>query len=89
MQKAVVTLKCRIPNAIDRVQMICDVSALEDLDELDKASLLMRYREILLQGFTFGFEVLLLCKNYCVTKVFCFSFTKKCQNLYLLRDESD
>lgn len=51
--------------------MICDVSALKDLDELDKASLLTRYREILLQAFTFGFEVLVFAKlNYSCLKYY-------------------
>lgn len=51
-------LKCTIPSAIEKVQSMCDISLLDNLDETEKQSLITRWREILLQGFTFGFEVI-------------------------------
>lgn len=54
-------LRCTIPCAIGKVQNICDEMLLaENLDDSEKLTLTSRCREILLQGFRFGFEVLLL-----------------------------
>ncbi|XP_017780860.1 PREDICTED: mitogen-activated protein kinase kinase kinase 4 isoform X2 [Nicrophorus vespilloides] len=55
-RKSVVALKCTIPDAIERVQAICDIATLENLDEAEKVSLTSRCREILMQGYRFGFE---------------------------------
>lgn len=52
-----VALKCTLPKAIEKVQNICDITTLENLDESEKAAFISRYREILMQGFRFGFEV--------------------------------
>lgn len=57
LQKAVVNLKCVIPDAIDRVQKICNDVACDRLDDFERASLASRTREILMQGYKFGFEV--------------------------------
>ncbi|KAK4881354.1 hypothetical protein RN001_004673 [Aquatica leii] len=56
LKKSVITFKCTIPNAIEKVQTMCDVTTLQELDEADKISLTSRCREILQQGFRFGFE---------------------------------
>ncbi|KAF5306496.1 hypothetical protein FQR65_LT07324 [Abscondita terminalis] len=56
LKKSVITFKCTIPNAIEKVQAMCDVTALQNLDEADRLSLTSRCREILQQGFRFGFE---------------------------------
>lgn len=50
-------LKCVIPDAIDRVQKICNDVACDRLDDFEKVSLASRTREILMQGYKFGFEV--------------------------------
>lgn len=63
LQKSVVTFKCTIPSAIERVEVICDVNAFEGLDDTEKLSLTSRCREILLQGYRFGFEVTLIHSN--------------------------
>ncbi|KAF5299190.1 hypothetical protein FQA39_LY02363 [Lamprigera yunnana] len=56
LKKSVITFKCTIPNAIEKVQAMCDVTKLQELDEGEKLSLTSRCREILQQGFRFGFE---------------------------------
>lgn len=56
-QKAVFSLKCCIPDAIGKIQSMCDLSSRENFDESDKLTLSSRCREILLQGYAFGFEV--------------------------------
>lgn len=50
-------LKCVIPDAIDRVQTICNDVTFDRLDDFEKASLASRTRAILMQGYKFGFEV--------------------------------
>lgn len=52
-----VSLKCCIPDAIGKVQAVCELPTRENLDETDRLTLLNRCREILLQGYAFGFEV--------------------------------
>lgn len=54
--KAVVTLKCVIPDAIDRVQTIGKDVIYDRLDDFEKNSLTSRARDILMQGYKFGFE---------------------------------
>lgn len=47
-----------IPTAIEKVQNICDgMLSTDNLDDFEKNALTSRCREILLQGFRFGFEV--------------------------------
>ncbi|KAK9730503.1 MEKK4 N-terminal [Popillia japonica] len=50
-------LRCMIPTAIEKVQNICDgMLSTDNLDDFEKNALTSRCREILLQGFRFGFE---------------------------------
>nr|XP_022910151.1 mitogen-activated protein kinase kinase kinase 4 [Onthophagus taurus] len=51
-----VQLKCLIANAIEKAQVMCDSLPMEHLDDAEKMTLIARCREILLQGYKFGFE---------------------------------
>ncbi|KAK5649503.1 hypothetical protein RI129_000532 [Pyrocoelia pectoralis] len=56
LRRSIITFKCTIPSAIEKIQAMFDVTTLQALDETDKLSLTSRCREILQQGFRFGFE---------------------------------
>lgn len=55
-REAVLSLKCTIPEAIERTEKLCDLADLDSLDEADKISLMSRCREILIQGFRLSFD---------------------------------
>lgn len=46
----------KLSKVVERVQERCDVNHMTDIEEADKAGLLSRSREILHQGYKFGFE---------------------------------
>ncbi|XP_049820436.1 mitogen-activated protein kinase kinase kinase 4 isoform X2 [Aethina tumida] len=52
----IIQFKCVIPTAIGKVQVIFERISLASFDDNDKASLNSRIREILMQGYRFGFE---------------------------------
>ncbi|XP_031640746.1 mitogen-activated protein kinase kinase kinase 4 isoform X3 [Contarinia nasturtii] len=57
LQKDVLSVRDKLTKIIERVQERCDVKYLGDkIDEADKMSILSRAREILHQGYKFGFE---------------------------------
>lgn len=52
-----VQFKCIIPCAIAKVQALFEHTTITSLDEMDKAALNSRIREILMQAYRFGFDV--------------------------------
>jgi hypothetical protein len=54
---AVISLKCSIPDAIGRIQTEFDQVSLDSFEEIERTSLVNRTREVLMQGYRFGFEV--------------------------------
>lgn len=56
LQKDVLSVRNKLTKIIERVQERCDIKYVETLDEVDKNSILSRSREILHQGYKFGFE---------------------------------
>ena len=54
---AIISLKCSIPDAIGRVQSEFDQINMDLFEEIERTSLVSRTREILMQGYRFGFEV--------------------------------
>lgn len=56
LQKDVLSVRHKLTNIIERVQERCDIKYLSDMDEADKLAILSRAREILHQGYKFGFE---------------------------------
>lgn len=56
LQKDVLSVRNKLTKIIERVQERCDIKYLVDMDEVDKAAILSRAREILHQGYKFGFE---------------------------------
>lgn len=63
LQMTIIQFKCVIPTAIGKVQVIFERISLASFDDNDKASLNSRIREILMQGYRFGFEVLVQTKK--------------------------
>jgi mitogen-activated protein kinase kinase kinase 4 len=53
---AVISLKCSIPDAIGRIQTEFDQVSLDSFEEIERTSLVNRTREVLMQGYRFGFE---------------------------------
>lgn len=53
---SIVAFKCIIPEAIAKVQSLFDYITADFLDDMDKAALSSRIREILMQIYRFGFE---------------------------------
>ncbi|KAJ3666937.1 hypothetical protein Zmor_002358 [Zophobas morio] len=53
---AIISLKCSIPDAIGRVQSEFDQINMDLFEEIERTSLVSRTREILMQGYRFGFE---------------------------------
>lgn len=56
LQKDVLSVRHKLTKIIERVQQRCDVKYLNKMEEADKISILSRAREILHQGYKFGFE---------------------------------
>ncbi|XP_031337464.1 mitogen-activated protein kinase kinase kinase 4 isoform X2 [Photinus pyralis] len=56
LKRSIITFKCTIPSAIEKIEAMFDLTKFQGLDEADKLSLTSRCREILQQGFRFGFE---------------------------------
>lgn len=56
LQKDVLSVRHKLTNIIERVQERCDIKYLTDMEEADKLAILSRAREILHQGYKFGFE---------------------------------
>lgn len=56
LQKDVLSVRHKLTKIIERVQQRCDVKFLNKMEEADKISILSRAREILHQGYKFGFE---------------------------------
>lgn len=56
LQKDVLSVRHKLTKIIERVQERCDVKYLGNMDEVDKLAILSRAREILHQGYKFGFE---------------------------------
>lgn len=56
LQHHVLSVRQKLTKIIERVQERCDVKFLVGMDETDKLSLMTRAREILHQGYKFGFE---------------------------------
>lgn len=56
LQKDVLSVRHKLTKIIERVQERCDVKHIENMDEVDKLAILSRAREILHQGYKFGFE---------------------------------
>lgn len=56
LQKDVLSVRHKLMRIIGRVQERCDVKYLGNMDEVDKLQILSRAREILHQGYKFGFE---------------------------------
>ncbi|XP_030753033.1 mitogen-activated protein kinase kinase kinase 4 [Sitophilus oryzae] len=54
--KSIVAFKCIIPKAIAKVQSLFDYITSDNLEDMDKAALTSRIREILMQIYRFGFE---------------------------------
>lgn len=54
---AIISLKCSIPDAIGKVQCAFDAVNYDSFEEIERTSLVARTREILMQGYRFGFEV--------------------------------
>ncbi|CAH0558812.1 unnamed protein product [Brassicogethes aeneus] len=52
----IINFKCVIPKAIGKVQVIFEHISLASFDETDKLNLNSRIRELLMQGYRFGFE---------------------------------
>lgn len=56
LQQDVLSVRHKLTKIIERVQERCDVKYLMGMDESDKLSVLSRAKEILHQGYKFGFE---------------------------------
>lgn len=56
LQRDVLSVRNKLTKIIERVQERCDVKYLIDMDDADKLAILSRVREILHQGYKFGFE---------------------------------
>lgn len=56
LQKDVLSVRHKLTKIIERVQERCDVKYIGNMDEVDKLAILSRAREILHQGYKFGFE---------------------------------
>lgn len=56
LQRDVLSVRYKLTKIIERVQERCDVKYLVGMEETDKLSVLSRAREILHQGYKFGFE---------------------------------
>lgn len=56
LQRDVLSVRHKLTKIIERVQERCDVKYLVGMEESDKLSVLSRAREILHQGYTFGFQ---------------------------------
>lgn len=61
---AIISLKCSIPDVIGRVQCVFDGVNYDSFEEIERTSLVARTREILMQGYRFGFEVSLLITKH-------------------------
>lgn len=56
LQEDVLSVRNKLTKIIERVQERCDVKHIGNIDEVDKLAILSRAREILHQGYKFGFE---------------------------------
>lgn len=56
LQRDVLSVRNKLTTIIERVQERSDVKYLGNMDEVDKLAILSRAREILHQGYKFGFE---------------------------------
>lgn len=56
LQKDVLSVRNKLTKIIERVQERCDIKYMVDMEEVDKMAILSRAREILHQGYKFGFE---------------------------------
>lgn len=56
LQKDVLSVRHKLTKIIERVQKRCDIKYLGNMDETDKQAIASRAREILHQGYKFGFE---------------------------------
>lgn len=56
LQRDVLSVRHKLTKIIERIQERCDIKYLGNLDEVDKIAILSRAREILHQGYKFGFE---------------------------------
>lgn len=56
LQKGVLSVRHKLTKIIERVQERCDIKYIGNMDEVDRLAILSRAREILHQGFKFGFE---------------------------------
>lgn len=54
-------LKTSITKAIEAVQNTCSLHNMDEFDEIERTTLSSRCREILHQGFRYGFEVSMAC----------------------------
>lgn len=83
LQKDVLSVRIKLTQIIERVQERCDIKYLVDINEVDKMSILSRAREILHQGYKFGFEYHKDISRLFETKIVCCK-DKSCeQNLAL------
>ena len=56
LQKEVLRVRVKLTKIIEHVQKRCDINNLSDMDENERVSVTTRIREILHQGFKFGFD---------------------------------
>lgn len=56
LQAQVLEVRLQLTRVVEHVQMRCDIKHLMDMDEQDRIAVLSRIREILHQGFKFGFD---------------------------------
>lgn len=56
LQKDVLDVRSKLTKIVERVQDRCNIKHVSDMDEQDKQAVLSRAREILHQGYKFGFE---------------------------------
>lgn len=71
LQKDVLSVRIKLTMIIERVQERCDMKYLLDMNEVDKMSILSRAREILHQGYKFGFEYHKDISRLFETKIVC------------------
>lgn len=56
LQRDVLSVRHKLTKIIERVQERCDIKYLGNINDIDKLAILSRAREILHQGYKFGFE---------------------------------
>lgn len=56
LQAQVLSVRHKLTQVVEHVQMRCDIKHLTDMDEQDRIAVQSRIREILHQGFKFGFD---------------------------------